>query len=209
MGRILDAQVLGLRQVAWKPGQEKEQDVIITEERQGRCHDQRLPKPGRPGQPAKPVTDTAAAARLGVTVLNGTQTAQLAATTATGLSDRGFKIAGIGDAPGSASSVIEYASASELAAARALQAQIASSVTLQQDPGLGGLTLILGSDFTALGPVPSPTADRTASARFTARLSTASTPAKPLPGSSPARPNGNITDCSARSCVPKLATRFE
>jgi LCP family protein required for cell wall assembly len=127
------------------------------------AHDQRLPKPRKPGQPAKPVTDTAAAARLGVTVLNGTQTAQLAATTATGLSDRGFKIAGIGDAPGSASSVIEYPSASALAAARALQAQIGSSVTLQRDPGLGGgLTLILGSDFTALGPAPSPTPDRTA-----------------------------------------------
>jgi hypothetical protein len=128
------------------------------------AHDQRLPKPRKPGQqPARPVTDAAAAARLGVTVLNGTQTAQLAATTATGLSDRGFKIASTGDAPGSASSVIEYASASELAAARALQAQIASSVTLQRDPGLsGGLTLVLGSDFTALGPVPSPTPDRTA-----------------------------------------------
>ena len=52
--------------------------------------------------------------------------------------------------------MIEYASAAELAAARALRAQIGTSVTLQQVPGLapGSLTLILGSDFTALGPVP-------------------------------------------------------
>ena len=127
------------------------------------AHDQRLPQPKKPGQPARPVpkpVTAAAAAKVGVTVLNGTPTAQLAATTATGLSGRGFTIAGTGDAPGSASSVIEYASASALAAARALQAQIGSSVTLQQAPGLGGgLTLILGSDFTALGPAPSATPD--------------------------------------------------
>ncbi len=125
------------------------------------AHDQTLPKPNRPGQPAHPartpVTETAA--KASVTVLNGTQTAQLAATTATGLSSRGYAIAGTGDAAGSASSVIEYGSAADLAAARALRAQIGSAVTLQQDPslGAGALTLILGADFTALGPVPSAT----------------------------------------------------
>lgn len=127
------------------------------------AHDQTLPKvkpkkAKKPGQPAKPgralVTETAS--KISVTVLNGTQTAQLAATTAAGLSGRGFTIAGTGNAASSASSVIEYASAADLAAARALRAQIGSPVALQQEAGLGprSLTLILGSDFTALGPAP-------------------------------------------------------
>jgi LCP family protein required for cell wall assembly len=125
------------------------------------AHDQTLPKAKQPGSPARPVitpvTDTAA--KVSVTVLNGTQTPQLAATTAAGLSSRGFTIAGTGDASGSASSVIEYASSSELAAARALRAQIGSPATLRRDSGLspGSLTMILGSDFTALGPAPSAT----------------------------------------------------
>jgi LCP family protein required for cell wall assembly len=129
------------------------------------AHDQTLPKAKKPGQLAKPVAKpvarpaTETAAKVSVTVLNGTQTAQLAATTATGLSSRGFLIAGTGNASGSASSVIEYGSPADLAAARALQAQIGSAVTLQQQPGLapGSLTLILGSDFTALGPAPATT----------------------------------------------------
>src|SRR5262249_3051859 len=88
-----------------------------------------------------------------------TTVAQLATTTAAGLTARGFTIVGTpGDAATQTytSSVIEYPSAAELPAARTLAAQF-SDVTLRHVPGVtpGPAELILGSTFRTLPASPS------------------------------------------------------
>ena len=121
------------------------------------AHDTKLPKTLKhkgTGQPAKVVAVSPADVR--VHVLNGTTTSGLATTTATSLASRGFKVIGQpGDAPAQnyAGSVIEYATAAQLPAADTLARQM-RSVTVRQDASLtsGGITLILGSSFTALKP---------------------------------------------------------
>jgi LCP family protein required for cell wall assembly len=116
-------------------------------------HDRTLPKTGK----AKPKTAPApgVAATASTTVLNGTQISQLAANTAAKLSSRGFTIAESGTATTPATqSVVEYASAADLAAAKKLKAQLKSPAQLMLDPSVtpGTLTLILGSNFTNLLP---------------------------------------------------------
>jgi LCP family protein required for cell wall assembly len=108
---------------------------------------------GGNGQGA-PVLDTVSPGQVNVNVLNGTTTPGLATSTATSLTDRGFNVVGPpADAASSdyVSSVIEYASSADLAAAHTLAGQF-SHVTLQLDPSLapGTLTLILGANFTGL-----------------------------------------------------------
>jgi LCP family protein required for cell wall assembly len=117
------------------------------------AHDRTLPKTGK----AKPVTapPPGVAATASTTVLNGTQISQLAANTAAKLSSRGFTIAESGTAvTPAARSEVEYASATDLAAARKLKAQLKSGARLVLDPSVtpGTLTLILGSNFTDLLP---------------------------------------------------------
>jgi len=119
------------------------------------AHDTKLPK----GTNKKPGSKTAPAvhvspATVRVQVLNGTTTAGLGATTATSLSQRGFNV--VGTAGNAATqdytgSVIEYSSAAELPSAHTLAA-VFHKVTLQRVTGLkpGTLTLILGSNFTAI-----------------------------------------------------------
>jgi LCP family protein required for cell wall assembly len=123
-------------------------------------HDKKLPKKAkhpRPGRTAIAVT-TIAPARVSVQVLNGSGVANVAANTAATLTARGFHVVGTGDATTSdyTQSVIEYASAADLAAARTLAGQI-SGVKLRRVPGLtaGTVTLILGSSFTSVGASPS------------------------------------------------------
>jgi LCP family protein required for cell wall assembly len=119
-------------------------------------HDRTLPKTGK----AKPATapPPGVAATASTTVLNGTQISQLAANTAAKLSSRGFTIAESGTAvTPAARSEVEYASATDLAAARKLKAQLKSGARLVLDPSVtaGTLTLILGSNFTDLLPASS------------------------------------------------------
>jgi len=86
-------------------------------------------------------------------VLNGTSVAGLASTTATGLTSKGFKVTGTGNAPSSYStSLIEYGSAAQLPAVNTLKNEIAG-VKVRQVSGLSSnsLTLILGSGFKGLG----------------------------------------------------------
>jgi len=111
-------------------------------------HDTKLPGA------TKTQVKTISPAAVDVQVLNGTPTADLAATTAANLTSRGFHVIGSpGDAPSDtyASTVIQYRSAAQLPAAHTLAA-LFSHVTLQQNPSLTGsaLSLILGSTFTTL-----------------------------------------------------------
>jgi hypothetical protein len=135
------------------------------------AHDSKLPKlpksprkaKGKSGKPAPPglagksaVLDTISPSKVTVEVLNGSAVQGIALSTAAELSSRGFKVAGTGNAASSAytTSVIEYASAADLPAARTLKNEL-PHVTLQHDSSLtpGTVVLILGTSFTALTPV--------------------------------------------------------
>jgi hypothetical protein len=84
----------------------------------------------------------------------------VAANTATALGSRGFHILSTANARNysDTKSVVEYSGAADLAAAQTVAAQL-PDVTLKQVStsvvAAGTVTLILGSDFKALGPPPS------------------------------------------------------
>jgi LCP family protein required for cell wall assembly len=114
-------------------------------------HDTSLPKTSKSKTKVVPVQP----ADVNVKVLNGTGTYNLASTTATSLTGRGFHVTGTpGDAPrsGYTNSVIEYATPLQLAAAETLAKAIGNSPRLVEDGHLksGALHLILGSNFTGL-----------------------------------------------------------
>jgi LCP family protein required for cell wall assembly len=92
-------------------------------------------------------------AKVSVAVFNGTTRPNLATTTAASLTSRGFHVVRIADAAALSyrKSVVEYASAGDLAAARTVAAQL-KQVRLRRDPSLSGGTvqLILGSSFIGL-----------------------------------------------------------
>src|SRR5580692_5783435 len=81
-------------------------------------------------------------------VLNGTNVAGLAATTASQLTARGFKVAGTGNATVASSTTIEYASASQMPQVNTLEKEIPGA-TAKQVASLKGstLSLVLGSGF--------------------------------------------------------------
>jgi LCP family protein required for cell wall assembly len=87
-------------------------------------------------------------AQVQLQVLNGTNTAGLAATTASQLTARGFKVAGTGNAALTSSTVIEYASAAQMPQVDTLQQEIPGA-TVKQVTSLKGstLSLVLGSGF--------------------------------------------------------------
>jgi LCP family protein required for cell wall assembly len=91
--------------------------------------------------------------RVELQVLNGTGVAGLAATTASQLTARGFKVAGTGNATGTASStVIEYTSAAQMPQVNTLHKEIPGA-QIKQVTGLNGSTisLVLGSGFKGVG----------------------------------------------------------
>jgi LCP family protein required for cell wall assembly len=94
---------------------------------------------------------TVSTGKVHVQVLNGTSTPGLAATTASQLSTRGFKIAGTGNASASAGTVIEYGSAAQLPEANTLMQQI-SGATVKEVSSVKGSTvdLVIGSGFKGL-----------------------------------------------------------
>jgi hypothetical protein len=122
------------------------------------AQDRKLPKEPRgrkakkgAGNAVKLLTNPSA---VKVTVLNGTTTSGLAAKVGTELAGRGYTVVG---APGNAArsdyatSVIEYGSAADRAAADTLAQQISPvRVALVPGVGAGPVQLILGSSFTAL-----------------------------------------------------------
>jgi LCP family protein required for cell wall assembly len=90
-----------------------------------------------------------------VQVLNGSGVTRAASEAATGLTRRGFKVTGTGDAPNFAytKSVIEYSSAADMVAVNTLKQEL-TNVALLRVPSLvpGTVDLIVGSDFTGLAP---------------------------------------------------------
>ena len=122
-------------------------------------------KPAKGGAKSKPVK-LLSASSVTVNVLNGSNVNGIAGTTSTALGARGFHIGSVGNATTASGapdysytkSVVEYAGPAGLAAARTVAAQLHGNVILKVVsattlPG-GNVTLILGSDFSKLGPPP-------------------------------------------------------
>jgi LCP family protein required for cell wall assembly len=137
------------------------------------AHDTQLPadsgssgSTGKTGTAGLPIKDAgselsnASHAKVGVEVLNGSTIPGLAASAAAKLTRRGFRVLGRADAasPSYVSSVVEYSSAANLSAARALKGQI-SGATIQRNGSVapGTMELIVGSDFTGLKAVSATT----------------------------------------------------
>jgi LCP family protein required for cell wall assembly len=123
------------------------------------AHDLTPPRVSRAAAPATSAGSHPVRPRqVHVTVLNGSGVAGQAGQVAAALASRGFHITGTGDAASYSyrSSVIEYGTAAQLPAVKALSSQLAGAQQ-KQVPGLGpgGLDLIIGSSFTALAPWPS------------------------------------------------------
>jgi len=136
------------------------------------AHDTKLPKAGKhkTATNGTPALDVVSPSLINVTVLNGSTVPGAATRTAAALTARGFNVVGHPSDAASLSytkSVIEYASAADLPAARTLAALV-NNVSLTENSSLapGTIDLILGSSFTALrpssstgsNPSPSPTA---------------------------------------------------
>jgi LCP family protein required for cell wall assembly len=130
------------------------------------AHDTVLPKAkkrakGHKGKKATapPTVDTTTPAQVKVDVENGSGINGIASQVGDDLTSRGFNVVGTGDASNFnyTSSVIEYATASDMPAVNTLKAQL-SNVEVLQDSSLtpGTVTLIVGSSFSALNPQPSP-----------------------------------------------------
>jgi LCP family protein required for cell wall assembly len=86
--------------------------------------------------------------RVQLQVLNGTSVLGLAATTASQLTARGFKVVGTNNATAGSSTVIEYATASQMPQVNTLQKEIPGATTKQVTSLKGStLSLVLGSGF--------------------------------------------------------------
>jgi LCP family protein required for cell wall assembly len=124
------------------------------------AHDAKLPRTPKPAtskKSKKKKTPALKPAQVAVAVYNGSTTQGLGASTADNLSARGFDVIGqAGNAPADTytNSVIEYATAADLPAAKVLARQTGPRTKLRADPQLASPTLhlILGSTFTALQP---------------------------------------------------------
>ncbi len=88
-------------------------------------------------------------------VLNGTSVPGLAATTASQLTARGFKVVGKGNATTASGTVIEYASTAQMPQVNTLQKEIPGA-TAKQVTSLRGstLSLVLGTGFKGVGHKP-------------------------------------------------------
>jgi LCP family protein required for cell wall assembly len=131
-------------------------------------HDQTVAKPPTKSGTTTPAATTPATAatgaqKIGIKVLNATATAGLAAQAAGSLTQNHFDVIGTGNAVApSASTIIQYSSQADAAAATALT-QVAPGAVVQQVAGVtpGTVDLILGSSFTgikAAAPAPSSSA---------------------------------------------------
>ena len=131
------------------------------------ARDNHILKTARRADHAKPQpVPTVKPGQVQLQVLNGTSVAGLAATTASQLTARGFKVAGSANATGTASStVIEYASAAQLPQVNTLQKEIPGA-QVKQVTGLHGSTisLVLGSGFKGVGTHKAKKAHRAKSA---------------------------------------------
>jgi LCP family protein required for cell wall assembly len=174
------------------------------------AHDVTVPKTSSASAPpaANAQVLTTSPSKVKVEVLNGAGIARLATQAAAGLASRGFDVTGTGDAASFAytNSVIEYASAGDLAEVNTLKKEV-SNVTDLRDASLaaGTVELILGSDFTGLtsqssATQPTPGASLTPSANASPSASPGASPsasASPTGIGSLAQSNGGITAAAA------------
>ncbi len=111
------------------------------------ARDNHILKAARRDEHVKPLP-TVKPGQVQLQVLNGTNTAGLAATTASQLTARGFKVAGTGNAAVASGTVIEYASATQMPQVNTLEKEIPGA-TAKQVTSLKGstLSLVLGSGF--------------------------------------------------------------
>jgi hypothetical protein len=114
--------------------------------------------------PSPSPSPTVGPSQVQLQVLNGTLTTGLAASIASTLTAKGFKVTGTGNASTSdyTSSVIEYGSPSQLPQANTLAKEV-SGAQLKQVTGLpaGSIALVVGSSFKGLagsGPASHPPA---------------------------------------------------
>jgi LCP family protein required for cell wall assembly len=139
------------------------------------AHDVTVPKTSRTTAPPTGGAQllTTSPSKVKVEVLNGSGVSGLAGQAAADLTRRGFDVTHTGDVHGFGytGSVIEYASASDLAEANTLKNQL-THVTERQDASLppGTIELIVGSDYTGL--IPASSTPSTASSQPTVTPST-------------------------------------
>jgi LCP family protein required for cell wall assembly len=114
------------------------------------ARDNHILKAARRDEHVKPLP-TVKPGKVQLQVLNGTSVPGLAATTAGQLSARGFKVAHFGNATAASSTVIEYASATQMAQVNTLEKEIPGA-TAKQVTSLKGSTLhlVLGSGFKGI-----------------------------------------------------------
>jgi LCP family protein required for cell wall assembly len=166
------------------------------------AHDVTVPKvkvtpSATPTSGGAQVLTTTSPSNVKVDVLNGSGVAGIAEQAALGLTSRGFDVTGTGNAASFAytNSVIEYASASDMAAVNTLKQQL-TDVTDLQDTSLtpGTVELILGSDFSTLVPQ-----GPNVSATPTATPSPAVTPSTSATGSPSATPSASASGSAVAS----------
>ncbi len=168
------------------------------------AHDVKLPKVSRTPASGGAQVTTVSPSKVEVKVLNGSGVAGIAGQAAAGLTSRGFHVTGTGNAASFAytNSVIEYASAADLAMVNTLKKEL-SNVTDLQDSSLtpGTVELILGSDFSGLAPQAGATPSATPSGQSSgAQPSASASPGASSSGISKlAQSNGGIT--AAASCA--------
>jgi LCP family protein required for cell wall assembly len=117
------------------------------------ARDNHILKTARRADHAKPQpVPTVKPGQVQLQVLNGTSVAGLAATTASQLTARGFKVARTGNAGIASSTVIEYTSAAQMPQVYTLQKEIPGA-QIKQVTGLHGSTisLVLGNGFKGVG----------------------------------------------------------
>ena len=111
------------------------------------AHDNHILKAARRDEHVK-AAPTVKPGQVQLQVLNGTSVPGLAATTASQLTARGFKVARTGNATAASSTVIEYASAAQMPQVNTLAKEIPGATTKQVTTLKGStLSLVLGSGF--------------------------------------------------------------
>ena len=124
------------------------------------AHDNVAPstKLAKPAATTPPAQEDATPSQVKVEVENGSGVQGVASQVGSALTGKGFDVVGTQDANnfGYASSVIQYAGASDLPAVNTLKAEIPNAQTAQNSALTPGtITLIVGSSFTSLNSSPS------------------------------------------------------
>jgi LCP family protein required for cell wall assembly len=144
-------------------------------------HDQavkKAPASAKPTASASPSAPAVSPASIRVNVLNAAGTAGLAAQASNSLTQGGYQVTGTGNAAEpSSTTIIQYSSADEAPAARALAAAVRGAQVQPVSAASGvpsdAVDLILGSDYSGLKPV-SPSASASAGASPSAGASAGS-----------------------------------